>query len=107
MCSKYIIPLLTNTKNYRRAVEWYPPKAMVSVSGLTPAESTSSWPMGRHCQFFMKVASKAQGKNMVRGEFGSMKAIYTLLPEFTPKPITWGTYETVSDTHFLWNIETW
>ncbi len=38
---------------------------------------------------------------MVHGEFESMKAIYTLLPEFAPKLITWGTYETVLDTHFF------
>ena len=38
---------------------------------------------------------------MVHGEFESMTAIYTLLPDFAPKPIAWGTYETVSDTHFF------
>ncbi|MCJ1405747.1 hypothetical protein MMC11_008977 [Xylographa trunciseda] len=51
--------------------------------------------------FFLKVISKELGKNMVHGEFESMKAIYTLLPDFAPKPIAWGTYETVKDTHFF------
>ncbi len=51
--------------------------------------------------FFIKVISKELGKNMVHGEFESMKAIYTLLPEFAPKPIAWGTYKTVPDTHFF------
>ena len=30
-----------------------------------------------------------------------MTAIHTLLPDFSPKPIAWGTYETVPDTHFF------
>lgn len=38
---------------------------------------------------------------MVHGEFESMKAIYTLLPDFAPKPIAWGTYGTITDTHFF------
>lgn len=51
--------------------------------------------------FFIKVLSKEIGKNMVHGEFESMKAIYALMPDFAPKPIAWGTYETIPDTHFL------
>ena len=30
-----------------------------------------------------------------------MTAIHTLLPDFTPKPIAWGTYETVPNTYFF------
>jgi len=52
-------------------------------------------------RYFIKVVSKELGKNMVHGEFESMKAIHTLLPDFAPKPIAWGTYETVPDTHFF------
>jgi protein-ribulosamine 3-kinase len=51
--------------------------------------------------FFIKVLSNEVGKNMVRGEFESMKAIHTLLPEFVPEPLAWGTYETIADTHFF------
>ncbi len=51
--------------------------------------------------FFMKVISKDEGMKMVHGEFESMKAIQTLLPEFAPKPIAWGTYKTIPDTHFF------
>ena len=51
--------------------------------------------------FFMKVLSKEVGKNMVHGEFESMKAIYILVPDFAPKPIAWGTYKTIPDTHFF------
>jgi fructosamine-3-kinase len=51
--------------------------------------------------FFIKVLSKEVGKNMVHGEFESMKAIHSLLPDFAPKPIAWGTYQTIPDTHFF------
>ena len=51
--------------------------------------------------FFIKVLSKEVGKNMVQGEFESMKAIYELLPDFVPRPIAWGTYQSVPDTHFF------
>ncbi|MCJ1385499.1 hypothetical protein MMC17_008622 [Xylographa soralifera] len=51
--------------------------------------------------FFIKVISKELGKNMVHGEFESMRALHALLPDFAPKPIAWGTYKTVKDTHFF------
>lgn len=51
--------------------------------------------------FFLKVLSKETGKNMVHGEFESMKAIHSLLPDFAPKPIAWGTYQTIPDTYFF------
>lgn len=38
---------------------------------------------------------------MIYGEFESMKAIYAVLPDFAPKPIAWGTYQTLPDTHFF------
>ncbi|KAN0101978.1 Fructosamine/Ketosamine-3-kinase [Hyaloscypha variabilis] len=51
--------------------------------------------------FFIKAVSKDVGKNMVQGEFESMKAIHAISPGFVSKPIAWGTYETVQDTHFF------
>lgn len=36
--------------------------------------------------FFLKVAPKEQGQNMLHGKFKSMKAIYAVLPGFAPKP---------------------
>jgi protein-ribulosamine 3-kinase len=38
---------------------------------------------------------------MLSSELESMKAIYRLAPAFAPKPIAWGTYELVPDTHFF------
>jgi hypothetical protein len=51
--------------------------------------------------FFIKVISKERGRNMVMGEFESMSALHDVLPEFVPKPIAWGTYATIPDTHFF------
>jgi fructosamine-3-kinase len=51
--------------------------------------------------FFIKVLSNDTGRKMVHGEFESMKAIYNLLPDFVPKPIAWGTYQSNPDTHFF------
>jgi fructosamine-3-kinase len=51
--------------------------------------------------FFIKAVPKERGRDMVHGEFESMKAIYTLLPDFVPKPIAWGTYNNIPDMHFL------
>lgn len=51
--------------------------------------------------FFIKVVSKDTGRQMMNGEFESMAAIHSLVPEFAPKPIAWGTYQTVPDTHFF------
>ena len=51
--------------------------------------------------FFLKVLSKTLGKEMVRGEFESMSAIHGVHPGFVPKPIAWGTYDDVKDTHFF------
>ena len=51
--------------------------------------------------FFIKVLSNDVGKNMVHGEFETMKAIHTLVPDFVPKPIAHGTYQSVPDKHFL------
>lgn len=51
--------------------------------------------------YFIKVISGDTGKNMVHGEFESMSAIHGITPDFAPKPIAWGTYESAPDTHFF------
>ncbi|KAF5672870.1 kinase-like domain-containing protein [Fusarium denticulatum] len=51
--------------------------------------------------FFIKVLSKTIGMNMTKGEFHSMSAIHGVIPEFVPKPIACGTYESIPDTHFF------
>ena len=56
---------------------------------------------GRVANFFIKILSGETSKEMVHSEFESMKAIYALAPDFAPKPITWGTYESTPDAHFF------
>ncbi|KAI1180618.1 Fructosamine kinase-domain-containing protein [Nemania sp. FL0916] len=51
--------------------------------------------------FFVKVISKETGRNMVMGEFESMNTAYNVLPGFVPKPVAWGTYASIPDTHFF------
>ena len=58
-------------------------------------------PDGSPRTFFIKVIQNALGLNMTRSEFHSMKAIYDVLPEFVPRPITCGTYSMIPDTHFF------
>ena len=54
----------------------------------------------RSKSYFIKVVSQEIGKNMVHSEFECTKAIHMLLPDFTPEPLAWGSYESVDDTHF-------
>lgn len=56
---------------------------------------------GTRLSFFIKVLSGETGKKMVESEYESMRAIYDVLPNFAPKPIAHGAYETIPDTHFF------
>lgn len=40
--------------------------------------------------FFLKTAGGKLGETMFQGEFASMTAINTAVPDFSPKPIAWG-----------------
>ncbi|KAH7309618.1 Fructosamine/Ketosamine-3-kinase [Stachybotrys elegans] len=51
--------------------------------------------------FFIKVVSKDRGKEMVKGEFESLKTICEVIPEFVPQPIAWGTYTSIPETYFF------
>ncbi|KAJ3532678.1 hypothetical protein NM208_g8331 [Fusarium decemcellulare] len=51
--------------------------------------------------FFIKVMSKEIGMKMAQAEFQSMNAIHNVVPEFVPKPIASGTYETIPDIYFF------
>ncbi|CZT06936.1 hypothetical protein WAI453_012824 [Rhynchosporium graminicola] len=51
--------------------------------------------------WFLKVAEGDNGMGMMRGEFESMSLLYSLTPDFVPKPHAWGTYKTLSQFHFF------
>ena len=70
---------------------------------------------GTHESYFMKVRSNAiwsgaanivklsvgdHGREALKGEFEGTAAIYSVTPEFVPKPIAWGAYESTRDTYF-------
>ncbi|KAJ5682336.1 hypothetical protein N7462_005501 [Penicillium macrosclerotiorum] len=68
-----------------------------AMSGRIDVELADGTPRS----FFMKVVSKERGQAMMKGEFESMTAIHNVVPDFVPKPMAWGTYESVPDTHFF------
>ncbi|PNH44580.1 hypothetical protein VD0004_g3159 [Verticillium dahliae] len=51
--------------------------------------------------YFLKVSIGEVGKGMVNGEFVSMSALHSTLPELAPKPISWGTYKSNDNIHFF------
>ncbi|KAL8375679.1 hypothetical protein RB595_006998 [Gaeumannomyces hyphopodioides] len=51
--------------------------------------------------YFIKVIPGETGRCMVSGEFASMTAAHQVVPEFVPKPLAWGAYDTVPDAHFF------
>ncbi|TQV93073.1 fructosamine kinase [Cordyceps javanica] len=55
---------------------------------------------GTSQSYFIKVISTDVGRNMVMGEFESMKTIHSVVPGFVPRPIAWGQYATIPDTYF-------
>lgn len=38
---------------------------------------------------------------MMHGEFESMSALFATSPDFLPKPHAWGSYKSITDTHFF------
>jgi fructosamine-3-kinase len=49
----------------------------------------------------MKTALGDGGKDMLRGEYEGMLAIYNTLPNFAPKPLAWGEYRDTPTTYFF------
>ncbi|KAL8907432.1 MAG: hypothetical protein Q9207_001402 [Kuettlingeria erythrocarpa] len=52
-------------------------------------------------EYFLKTSYGDRGKEMMSGEFVAMSAIYNAAPDLAPRPIAWGTYETLADVHFF------
>ncbi|CAI0650331.1 unnamed protein product, partial [Colletotrichum noveboracense] len=55
---------------------------------------------GSATAYFMKVCHGQRGHDMMLGEFTSMTAVHGVLPECSPLPIGWGTYESDAQCHF-------
>ncbi|KAJ5567227.1 hypothetical protein N7535_006533 [Penicillium sp. DV-2018c] len=56
---------------------------------------------GTRQSFFIKIIPNELGMHMTKSEFQSIKAIHNILPEFVPRPVACGTYETIPNTHFF------
>ncbi|KAI1258534.1 Fructosamine kinase-domain-containing protein [Xylariaceae sp. FL1019] len=50
--------------------------------------------------YFMKVSKGHHGRSSLKGEFESTAAIHAFTPDFCPKPIAWGSFNSDADTHF-------
>ncbi|KIW95015.1 uncharacterized protein Z519_04995 [Cladophialophora bantiana CBS 173.52] len=86
-------------RNYSKAVGSSRPKDMASAFPRTLAVSISNLADEQTEQSFsFKVLSNDIGRNMVHGEFESMKAIYSQLLDLVPKQIAWDTYQSNPDT---------
>ncbi|KAB5585279.1 Fructosamine kinase-domain-containing protein [Coniochaeta sp. 2T2.1] len=56
---------------------------------------------GNEDNYFIKVHQGPSGKDMVSSESASMTTVYTLAPDLVAKPLGWGTYTSMPDTHFI------
>ncbi|KAI2634224.1 NADP-dependent oxidoreductase domain-containing protein [Hypomontagnella submonticulosa] len=50
--------------------------------------------------YFMKVSVGHHGREALKGEYESTSAIYSITPDFIPKPIAWGTFANDPTSHF-------
>ena len=49
-------------------------------------------PDGGRAQYFLKCAAECHGRVMMEGECHAMSELYKTMPNFVPKPISWGKY---------------
>ncbi|KAG6988860.1 hypothetical protein G7Y79_00069g096520 [Physcia stellaris] len=59
-------------------------------------------PDGTSTHYFLKCATEERGRLMMQGEFNAMKEIHKTMPEFVPKPLSWGKYRVGNpDTYYF------
>ncbi|CAN8096521.1 unnamed protein product [Discula destructiva] len=56
---------------------------------------------GKKVQYFLKTSHGERGRRMMLGEFKSMTTIHDVAPTLIPKPIAWGSYESIKHVHFF------
>jgi protein-ribulosamine 3-kinase len=47
-----------------------------------------------------QVSVSEHGRKALEGEFESTSAIHAVTPDFAPKPITWGSFKAIPNTHY-------
>ncbi|KFY40756.1 hypothetical protein V495_05287 [Pseudogymnoascus sp. VKM F-4514 (FW-929)] len=55
---------------------------------------------GKGESYFMKVSTGEQGKVALYGEFESTSEIHSVVADFTPKPILWGSFNAIPNAHY-------
>lgn len=58
----------------------------------TTARIDVELPDGTSMRYFLKCATEERGRLMMQGEFNSMIEIHKTMPDFVPKPLSWGKY---------------
>ncbi|OBT83586.1 hypothetical protein VE02_07995 [Pseudogymnoascus sp. 03VT05] len=55
---------------------------------------------GEDVFFFMKVSIGEEGRAALHGEFESTSEIHSVVGDFTPKPIAWGSFKAIPNAHY-------
>lgn len=59
-------------------------------------------PDGTPVRYFLKCAAEDSGRVMMEGEYNAMSELYKTMPNFVPKPVSWGKYRVGNlDTYFF------
>ena len=58
----------------------------------TTARINVELPDGTHARYFLKCAAEDKGRVLMKGEYNAMSELYKTMPDFVPKPVSWGKY---------------
>ena len=62
--------------------------------------STSARAPNKDCLHPAQSVLGEVGANMMKGAYEAENALHNIIPDSVPKPVTWGTYQSDSETHF-------
>ncbi|KAI4209635.1 MAG: hypothetical protein LQ351_007435 [Letrouitia transgressa] len=66
------------------------------------ARITVELPDGAHAHYFLKCAAEERGLVMMEGEYNAMSELHRTMPNFVPKPVSWGKYRVGNpETYYL------
>ena len=72
---------------------------MICIDIRAPAEETDR--LGIWKSYFLKLLPNKEGRDIVRGEYNSLHAIYDIAPDFVPTLRAWGSLSQDPNLHFL------
>lgn len=56
---------------------------------------------GKSESYFIKILTGEVGRNILYGEYESMKTIHGVTPDYAPTPVAWGTYTQDPNVHYF------